>query len=201
MGLEGYTGPTSGRITVGGDGPSQIERFYDPPLTRDERNAVADWLALSPPEQAREVRRLRWNLAEMTRQRDTQRDIVRRQDTELLALRAKLATFTPEGYQLPPAAADLLADAQAHGWKTAKAWVPAADGMDEPRWTPPDGYRLEIIIGLGLYAFKLSWYCTPDGRGHMIRRGLARAPRRDWHDAPSLLKIKEIIGKVKIEDE
>lgn len=187
MTLNGYDGPTSGRITVGGGKGPEIERFFDPPLNRDERNALADWLALSPNAQAREVRVLRWNLAEMTSQRDALRNTVREQDRELLALRAELATHTPEGFQLPPAAADLLAHATAHGWQTAKAWIKSED---------PEAARLEVAVRHGRYMFQLIWSCQLGGGGHMIRRGLARAPMRDWHDAPSLIKIKKIIEEI-----
>jgi hypothetical protein len=191
MGLEGYTGPTSGRMTIGADGEiTNREQFFDAPLTKDELAATADFRSMSPHEQAREVRRLRFNLAVATDKVNGQRDIIRRQDEELTTLRAKLATFTPDGYQLPPAAAKLLAHAQACGWHTTKAWV-----QDQGH------AALHLVLRHGRYAFQLSWHCTPDGRGHMVRRGLARAPMRDWHDAPSLLRIEEIIQKVGVRDD
>lgn len=185
MGLDGYDGPTSGRITVGGEGPAVVERFFDPPLTKDELAATADFRALSPNEQIREVRRLRFNLAMATSKVDALRNTVREQDAELMRVRAELATHTPDGYQLPPAAADLLAHATAHGWRTARAWIKSE--------SEPGTARLEIALARERYGFQLTWHCTQGGGGRMIRRGLARWPRRDWHDAPSLIKIKKII--------
>jgi len=113
----GYTGPTSGGFTIGPEGVTNRKRFYDEPLSRDERDAVAWFTELSPHEQLREVRRLKWNADE------------------------------------------------------------------------------RATVGLDGIQFQLSWAVPADGRGRgsMVRRGLARYPRRDWHDAPSLIKIKKII--------
>lgn len=71
MGVSGdYTGPTSGRITIGGDGTVSQERFYDRPLTREEQAAVKWFTDLSPNEQLREVRWLKFNLGAVTEDLD-----------------------------------------------------------------------------------------------------------------------------------
>jgi hypothetical protein len=191
MSLEGYTGPTSGRITIGGDKPTEVKRFYDKPLTRDERNAVAWFEELSPHEQLREVRRLKWNLDQAESDRDVFKRTARRLDTEILHLRAELAARRPDGFEIPRAADEILKLAKAWGWKTVKAWIQAETyGVPDLDW-----YRFEIAIGRDGIIFQLSWSVPVDGhgRGSMIRRGLAKYPRRDWHDAPSLTKIKRII--------
>lgn len=79
-GPEGYTGPTSGRITVGGDGSVNRERFYDRPLTREEREAVKWFTDLSPNEQLREVRRLKFDLESARQDRDAWKSAVQRSD-------------------------------------------------------------------------------------------------------------------------
>jgi hypothetical protein len=188
MALSGYTGPTSGRITIKGDDVTR-ESFREEPLTKDEASAVKWFTDLPPIEQLREVRRLKWNGEEARREADIFKRVTREQDEEIDQLRAKLATFTPEGFIFPPSARDLLDHAKAHGWKTAHAWT--VDDEDETVAV------LKVLLGHGLYRFDhLRWVADQDGHGRMVNRGLARAPRRDWYDAPSLKRIKEIITEV-----
>lgn len=184
--MDGYTGPTSGRITIGADGDFIKETFSDPPLTRDEQQAVAWFTAMSPNEQLREVRRLKWNSEEYLRGWEAWRAVAKEQETELSVLRRKLASFTPEGYTLPKAAESVIGHATTHGWRTARFWSPLEDGH---------GYRLKTAVKSGSWGFRLSWICTSAGTGSLDRSGLARSPGRDWHDAPSLVRIKEIIAE------
>jgi hypothetical protein len=184
--MSSYTGPTSGRITIGGDGSVTRESFDDPMLSREEEQAVAWFTALSPNARLREVRRLKWNADERLRELETLKAASRRDDTEITRLRGQLAARRPDGFELPKSAADLLAHAEAHGWKTARAWIVRTE--DEG-----GGAGLRIIVGQGPWQFKLSWSCDPGGAGRMVRSGLARGPRRDWHDAPPLVRIKQII--------
>lgn len=197
MGLDGYTGPTSGRITIGGGSDPTVthESFTqesDPLLTRDELNATADFRALPPNAQIREVRVMKWNLAERQSKIDSMRDTIRRQDAEIQQLSQELARITPEGYEIPLSASLLIAHAEAHGWKTGRAWTPERTDPEQEEETGA-GRRLDVHLGNGIWTFKLAWGCLPGGGGQMIRSGLARGPRRPWQDAPSLKRIKEII--------
>lgn len=191
MSLEGYTGPTSGRITIGGGDNPEIKResftqAQDPLLTRDERNATEWFRALPPNEQYREVRRLKWNADHWSKEAKGWMEIAHRQSDEIDQLKAKIATFTPDGFTFPPAAQDLLDHATAHGWKTGRSWH--VDEQD------PTLASLRIVLGHEGWMFDhLRWVCDREGRGRMVGRGLVREPRRDWHDAPSLKKIKIII--------
>jgi len=184
----GYTGPTSGRMTIGPNGVTHRETFTretDPPLTHDELIATEEFRALGPNAQIREVRVLKWNLAESERREAEWRASVKRQDAELRVLRGKVAAMTPDGFTIPKGAADVIHHAASHGWNIGRAWR-----------TVDDGARLDIVVRHGMYEFQLSWFCEREGGGRMVRRGLARGPRRPWHDAPSLTRIKEIITEV-----
>lgn len=189
MSLEGYTGATSGRITVGGGKPTEVQRFYDDPLTEDELKATADFRAMSPNEQIREYRRLKWNENVFRQDANAWKDACQKRDAEITSLKIRLARYTPDGYKFPVAAVDLLEFAKSHGWKTDHAWdVRDHYGMQDA--------MLNIVIASGEWVFQLSWICDPGGTGRMFRSGLARSPGRDWYDAPSLKKIKEIIETV-----
>jgi hypothetical protein len=178
-------------------------RETDPPLTRDERIATEWFRALPPNEQIRSIRALKWNADVWKKDLDQAKKTIREQREEILILRAKLAVFTPAGYTMPGAASLLLAHAEDHGWRTARAWhvhEPRTDGyQDENEYA-----RLEIALTNGWWTFQLSWSVDPEilgGHGRMIRRGLARELKGGWHDAPSLLKIKSIITEsIKEED-
>jgi len=172
---------TSGKITISPDGTSTRKSFYDQPLTKDENKAVAWFTEMSPHEQLREVRRMKWNLDVRTKDAETWKRVAGQQAEELAQLRAKLSTYTPEGFSMPPAAEELLSTAAAHGWKNVRSWS-----------SEEDTAQLRIKIGNGAWTFELSW--AVDKRGaRMVRRGLARSPGRNWYDAPSLKAIKKII--------
>jgi hypothetical protein len=192
-----YTGPTSGRFRVGPQGVSKRETFTqesDPPLTRDELNATEEFRALGPNEQIRAYRLAKWNEDVQRAEARAWKDISNRQVREIAGLLAQLATFTPEGFTFPPAARDLLDHAAAHGWKSGRAWT-----VDE---TDPAVASLKLIISRDGWTFDhLRWSCGKDGGGRMTSRGIVRAPRQNWRDAPSLKKIKEIIATVASEQE
>lgn len=194
-GLSGYTGPTSGRITVGGDGTvTNRERFTDKPLTKDENDAVAWFTALSPNEQLREVRRLKWNVDEARKDRDGWKRTALRQREDLIKLERKLASYPPEGYTVPAVVADLLALAKAAGWSTAVQWTRLAELHEDG--VEADGATIEVGLWHGLWKYRLRWHCDFQGPGARMTRGaLAQTPEhRAWHDAPSLRKIREVIG-------
>lgn len=176
--------PTGGRVQIKPDGTSEYVRFYDEPLTKDEQAATQWFHDLSPNEQYREVRRMKWNLEQARSDLEALNQTVREQRAELARVRAQLATHTPHGYVMPKPAADLLELAEANGWKTGRAWKLEDDGLSA---------ALRVGIRRGGTDFELRWVCEPGGRGRMPRPGLARAPRRGWYDAPSLVKIREIV--------
>lgn len=185
-----YTGPTSGRITISGNGDVTKVHFTDKPLTRDEADAVAWFTAMSPNAQLREVRILKWNFSQATQDRDRWKAIAQRLDAEGEELRTKLATYAPDGFTLPRAAADLLEHAAAYGWLTGRWWDIAEDGIDG---------SVRVILGTPdrTREYKLRWSVLAGGRGAgslVGSSGLARLPRRPWHDAPSLKKIREDIA-------
>lgn len=184
MGLEGYTGPTSGRITLDADGTPGWERFYDKLLTSDELNATTEFRALSPNEQVREYRRMKWNEAVFRAESEEGKKFIQEQHAEIERLRARLVRYAPDGYDLPAPAAYLIRYAGEHGWQTDRVWNDTEDGL----------VSVEIGVTSAGRMYRLRWFCDPGGTGRMARSGLARLPGRDWHDAPSLKKIKEDIA-------
>lgn len=187
MGVSGdYTGPTSGRITVGGDGTVKRERFHDRPLTREEAEAVKWFTDLPPHEQLREVRRLKFNLGAVTEDRDRWRSAAREADTLNGRLTAERDARRPDGYELPRSAAALLVAASEHGWETARGWYPDETG---------EHARLAVRIGRGGWVFKLNWAVPRDGNGagSRNRSGLVYRPGRGWQDAPSFTEIHRLL--------
>lgn len=195
MALEGYTGPTSGRITVGGDSPAKVERFYDEPLTAKEAEAVAEFTALSPNEQLRRVTRmqdelggLRMRLDVLRGDLEALREAVRRADRETAQARLKAAQRPPEGYSRPEIVRELMEHAERAGWAVAYAWA------------DPDGdgdaiFTVHLRYGAGAWEIRLSWCCQPGGKGRRVRSGLIRQLEQNWRDAPSVVKLKEIITR------
>jgi hypothetical protein len=186
---EDYDGPVSGGFVLGPDGMTEHRSFTqkeDPVLTKDENAAVAWFRALPPNKQLREVQRLKWNLDHWSKEAEAWKKSSQRLQVELDQLKAKLATFTPDGFTFPPAAKDLLDHATAHGWKTGRSWH--VDKED------PTVASLRLAIAHDGWIFDhLGWTCGQDGSGRMTSRGIVREPHRDWYDAPSLKKIKQII--------
>lgn len=192
-GLEGYTGPTSGRIHIGGDGEVTRERFTDPPLTRYELDAVEWFTALSPNEQLREVRRLKWNADEHARLAEAYKRVSQEQRTKIARLTAERDARRPDGYELPRSAAHLLTQAERHGWRTVRGWYPDEDGAHA---------QLKIRLGYaaedGRWEFQLAWAVPRDGAGagSRVRSGIYRAPGQDWRDAPSFTRIHHLLEEV-----
>jgi hypothetical protein len=185
--------PTGGSVVIGPGGTSEWKRFYDEPLTRDEQKATAWFNELSPNEQYREVRRMKWNLEEITRSRDAWKNVAERQAKEISELMAKVATFTPDGFQLPATAGDLLTLAEEHGWKTTRAWT-----VNENSETA----RLYISLHNPLWTIKLAWSADKGGGARRYRSGLISGLGQPWRDAPSFKVIKKLItdSTTKIEE-
>jgi hypothetical protein len=181
-----YTGPTSGRITIGADGDVTKVHFTDKPLSKDEADAVRWFTVMSPNAQLREVRIMKWNLSVASRDRDNWKATAQRLEAELAKVKAELATHAPDGFTLPRAAADLLEHAAAYGWLTGRSWDIAEDGIDG-----------SVSVALGhpdrTREYRLRWAVQAGGRGagSLSGSGLARLPRQGWRDAPSLKKIKD----------
>jgi hypothetical protein len=167
--------------------------FTDPPLTAEEGQAVKWFTDLSPNEQLREVRRLKWNLAEAERGRNRVEQYTREADLRIEKLERRLAEFAPDGYSIPGSANVTIQFAESCGWQTARSWVERPDGFND--------YLFTVLIGRsgpteepGLrWDYKLSWSCTPDS-GRLLS-GLCRTPEHpQWRDAPSLSEIRRVIS-------
>lgn len=180
-----YNGPTSGRIRIGADGEVTSKTYTDPPLTADEARAVADFTELSPNAQLREVRRLKWNLAEAERRAGANLERAERSERQVDELTRKIAEFTPEGLVIPASAATILAVAAENGWSTAKMWVDRRENFGD--------HLFGIRVGRdGGWSFLVKWSVAP-GFGRTVS-GLARTPDRPQvHTAPSLRVIHDTI--------
>ncbi len=113
---------------------------------------------------------------------------------------AEIVAVPPEGYALPKIAADLTEFATERGWKTLVQWTePGYSG--EPSVTVEVGRKLTPREAAqhrtDTFHFKLTWHsrdCEP-GRVKKFGSGLAKTPDRpQWHDAPSVRKIRETIA-------
>lgn len=189
---EGYTGPTGGRMVLNADGTSEYVRFYDKPLTADEETAVAEFLELSPNGRLRkviemqdELRRLRWNEAELRKGQENDRRILKEFRATEARLRLTAVQRPPEGYSRPAIVRDLVDHAERAGWTVRWAWQEPDEAGD---------VRLDISLTRGeIWRADLYWVCQPGGKGRRVRSGLIRRPGRGWGDAPSVVKLKEIL--------
>ena len=184
----GYTGPTSGRITVGGGGDNvTTERFYDEPLNAQERAAVEWFTDLSPHAQLRKVREMKWNLDVARKDAETWKEIAQREDRRADALVRELAAYAPDGFTLSVRAVELLDLAKEAGWETVVVWERDMEPGD-------DSTGVTVAVRHGLTVYRLRWDCTRGGGSRLTRAGLARTTeRREWHDAPSLREITRTI--------
>lgn len=113
----------------------------------------------------------------------------------------EITAVPPDGYTLPKAAADLVAHAEAHGWRALVQWT-APGYPGEPyvgvqvgrRATGADGY-----VGPGTsWKYSLTWHsrgCAP-GKVRLFGRVLAETPDRPaTHDGPSVKGIRDVIAE------
>jgi hypothetical protein len=93
----------------------------------------------------------------------------------------------PDGWQLPKAAADLLACAQEHGWRTLTSWG------ERPGGDPMVGIQLAHD---GWSFTNLTWVVSGSGRSmSRLGSGLQKTPAHTgWADAPPLAKIRAVIA-------
>jgi hypothetical protein len=113
---------------------------------------------------------------------------------------AEIAAIPPDGYELPKLAVDLMEFAEERGWKARAQWT--ALGYDgEPYVTVEVGRMLgeaEAAKHRGsTFHYQITWHsrdCEP-GKVRKFGAGLAKTPDHpQWHDAPSVRKIRETIA-------
>jgi hypothetical protein len=107
-------------------------------------------------------------------------------------LRPPDTSTPPDGYDLPKAAADLLACADEHGWLSLTAWGERSNG--DPLVTIQ---LLHKAVGGRVWKVDhISWIRS--GAGTSMKRfgtGRIQTPEyRAWHDAPSLKCLCELIA-------
>ncbi|OEV13624.1 hypothetical protein [Streptomyces nanshensis] len=180
---------------IGPDGSVERVEFRDRPLNADEKRVFAKYRDLSPVEILRRLRTAEWNAAVAHQERDQWKTIAQRTQNELAVAERKLAALTPEGWEVPKTVADLVAHAEAHGWRSSLAWNPRAGGEE---------MALAVLVGRDLtpedepargtkWCYRLTWNCVP-GSARRAGTGVAQTPHRpQWHDAPSVRKIREVI--------
>ncbi|MFM9452213.1 hypothetical protein [Streptomyces europaeiscabiei] len=183
---------SGGKLVIRPDGTSERVTFRDEPTTADERKELAKYDSLSPLEIVRRLRAAEWNAEVYRGERDQWKAIARKAEDELELAQRKLASITPDGYDVPKIVAELIAHAATNGWRTALAWTPREDDMHLAvhvgrETTPADGATR------GWY-YKLAWSCVP-GSARKAGTGLARTPDRpQWHDGPSVKSLRHIIA-------
>lgn len=187
---------SGGSFVLGPDGVSKRVTFRDRPQTANEKTAFAKYAELSPLEILRRLHAAEFNASVREEERDQWKRAAREADTKLAAAERKLATYPPDGYAVPKVVADLLTHAEAHGWRYVLSWSsPEGDGarlaMEIGRDTvPADGPTRGTK-----WRYQLAWGLPEPGLASRIRAGLAKTPDRpQWHDAPSLKKIREVIA-------
>jgi hypothetical protein len=177
------------------DGTVEKIEFRDAPQTPDETTAFEKYAHLSPLGVLRLLRAAEWNLAVARDGRDIWKESSQRLERKLQRAAQKLAAVTPDGWEVPAAVASLVKHAKENGWRTALAWAPDGDFM-----------LLSVAIGRAVteadglsrgtrWKYDLRWSCS-QGSASRTRAGLAQTPEHpQWHDAPSLKKIREVIAE------
>ncbi|MEW1762418.1 hypothetical protein AB0393_38675 [Streptomyces cyaneofuscatus] len=178
------------------DGTVDRVEFHDRPETEDEARAFAKYRDLSTLELLRQLRTAEWNADVAQTERDQWKAIAERTQAELAQAERQLAAITPEGWELPKAVKELLAHAESHGWRSARAWMPRGE----------DEMLLKLVVGRHTlpsdapsrgteWRFELAWSCVP-GSARRAGAGLACTPDSpQWHDAPSVRRIRELISE------
>lgn len=186
---------TGVRRLIRPDGTIERTEFRDQPPSVDETVAFAKYRDLSPLELLRRLRTAEWNLDVARADRETWRTAAQRLEQELAHAERKLAAITPDGWKLPRAVEELLACAQAQGWRSACAWT--ARGAEEMLLTIRIGRRTtpqDPPARGSCWEYQLAWSCVV-GSARRNGRGIARTPDRpQWHDAPSLRTVRDVMN-------
>ncbi|MEU5900395.1 hypothetical protein [Streptomyces venezuelae] len=114
-----------------------------------------------------------------------------------------MAATPPDGYAVPKVITDLVDHATAHGWAAAvQRYAPEPGAASEPFTTVQVGRRAVESDYTGFrrgphWLYRLTWHARgcEAGRVRKFGAGLAQTPNRpQWHDAPSVKKIREVIA-------
>lgn len=181
------------RLTPDGKGDYTSERitFPDPLEGADdeERRFFIDrYGPLSMLEMCQRLRVAEWNAEE-------RRQALKGAEAEIRKLRRDAAppdrSTPPAGWELPKAAADLLACAERNGWMSITAWGERPGGDVMVTIQLAHGRR----IGEAWRFEHLTWYASGVGTSmHRGGRGLQSTPDAPaWHDAPSISRICAVI--------
>lgn len=144
------------------------------------------------PDAATLISRLNYERYDLSKIRPEERDDAwTRRAAEVSAELQELLAIPPDDWQLPKAAAALLAHATTHGWTTATSWGTRPDGdpMVRVQFGRPRGDGFD-------WRYQLTWVAS--GSGTSMRRlsaGLQQTPAAPgWRPAPSLAAIRAVIA-------
>lgn len=165
----------------------------------EEQRATATPVIVETP--AEESSRLAYVLSRVERIRPSERTEAQR--AELRSANARLVelhSVPPEGYRTPKAAAELIAFAELHGWRTSALWTSIGYAGDpflnvEVGHLVPDEEREEYRGDRWVYS--LTWHsrdCAP-GKTRRFGQGTAQTPDNPaTHGAPSVKGIRDVIA-------
>jgi hypothetical protein len=121
------------------------------------------------------------------------------QQARMGAVHARLAEIEatpPPGYMLPPAAADLVEHARAHGWAAAVQWSRSG----EPFVDVTVARRVQPGEGPGWWGprwwYRICWHSRGCPAGRMRLSGITAETPEDPapHDAPSVRAVRAVIA-------
>ncbi|MFD9442100.1 hypothetical protein [Streptomyces sp. NPDC060001] len=148
-----------------------------------------------------ESERLAYDMARLRRIHPSERTEAQREELRVANARlVELCSVPPEGYSTPKAAADLMAFAESHGWRTSAVWT-ALGYEGEPFLTVQVGHLVgdesrEQYRG-DRWVYSLTWHsrdCAP-GKTRRFGQGTAQTPDKPaTHGAPSVKAIRDVIA-------
>lgn len=123
----------------------------------------------------------------------------RQRHREIQRRLAEIAATPPDGYELPKLAADLVEFAKGRGWLTLVQWTPP-DYSGEPYVTVEVGRKLNGAEAAqhrsDTFHYQITWHSRDCEPGRLRKfGGCAKTPDSpQWHDVPSVRKIRETIA-------